>query len=79
MPGDGHVRCGRRPAETEWPQGRHRVAGPPHVTLIHDTARGYPRAVNNLALSSLLAAYSEDKGIVDESSARAAVAEVITE
>ncbi|MCK2245209.1 MULTISPECIES: AAA family ATPase [unclassified Crossiella] len=49
------------------------------VTLIHDTARGYPRAVNNLALSSLLAAYSEDKGIVDESSARAAIAEVITE
>ena len=36
MPGDGHVRCGRRPAETERPQGHHRAAGPPH-TLIPPT------------------------------------------
>jgi type II secretory pathway predicted ATPase ExeA len=47
--------------------------------LIHQTSRGYPRAVNNLALQSLVAAYTEDKTIVDESSTRIAVAEVTTE
>lgn len=46
------------------------------VALIHHTARGYPRAVNNLAIQALTAAFSEDKSIVDESCARAAVAEI---
>ena len=49
------------------------------VSLIHTTSRGAPRAVNNLALQSLLAAYAEGKTIVDESSARTAVTEVTTE
>ncbi|WBO69538.1 hypothetical protein [Streptomyces camelliae] len=49
------------------------------ITLIHDTARGYPRAVNNLAVQALLSAYAEGKPIVDETSARAAVAEVNAE
>ncbi|MEV7190123.1 ExeA family protein [Kitasatospora sp. NPDC093102] len=49
------------------------------ITLIHDTSRGYPRAVNNLAVQSLLSAYADGKSIVDESSARAAVAEVTAE
>lgn len=49
------------------------------ITLIHDTARGYPRAVNNLAVQALLSAYAEGKPIVDETSARAAVAEVTAE
>lgn len=49
------------------------------VTLIHHTARGLPRAVNNLAIQALIAAYAANKGIVDQSSARAAVAEVTTE
>ncbi|MFD7379333.1 hypothetical protein ACFY13_47075 [Streptomyces mirabilis] len=49
------------------------------VALIHDSARGYPRAVNNLAVHALLAAYAEGKPIVDEHSARAAVAEVTEE
>jgi type II secretory pathway predicted ATPase ExeA len=44
--------------------------------LIHATARGLPRAVNNLAIQALVAAYAEGKAIVDESAARAAVAEV---
>jgi hypothetical protein len=35
--------------------------------------------VNNLAVQSLIAAFAADKTIVDESSARAAVAEVTTE
>lgn len=49
------------------------------ATLIHATSRGYPRAVNNLAIAALLAAYTDSKAIVDESSARAAVTEVTTE
>jgi len=49
------------------------------IALIHQTSRGYPRAVNNLALSSLLAAFAAGKAIVDETSARAAVTEVTTE
>ena len=47
--------------------------------LIHQTSRGLPRAVNNLALQALVAAYAGNKAIVDESSARAAVAEVTAE
>jgi type II secretory pathway predicted ATPase ExeA len=46
------------------------------TALIHQTSRGYPRAVNNLALQALIAAFAADKTIVDESSTRAAVAEV---
>jgi type II secretory pathway predicted ATPase ExeA len=49
------------------------------VSLIHQTSRGYPRAVNNLALQALLAAFAAGKATVDESSARAAVTEVTTE
>jgi type II secretory pathway predicted ATPase ExeA len=44
--------------------------------LIHQTSRGLPRAVNNLALQALVATYLADKTIVDQSAARAAVAEV---
>ncbi|HEY5989299.1 MAG TPA: hypothetical protein VIV12_23400 [Streptosporangiaceae bacterium] len=46
------------------------------VALIHTTARGYPRAVNNLALQALVATYIDDKTIVDEQAARAAITEV---
>ena len=49
------------------------------VALIHQVSRGLPRAVNNLALQSLVAAYAAKKAIVDESSARAAVTEVTAE
>jgi hypothetical protein len=49
------------------------------TALIHQTSRGYPRAVNNLALQALVAAFAADKAIVDESSTRAAVAEVTAE
>jgi type II secretory pathway predicted ATPase ExeA len=44
----------------------------------HHTRRGYPRAVNNLAIQALLAAFVAGKAIVDESP-RAAVTEVMTE
>jgi type II secretory pathway predicted ATPase ExeA len=46
------------------------------VAVIHQASRGLPRAINNLAVQSLVAAFAGGKGIVDESSARAAVAEV---
>jgi type II secretory pathway predicted ATPase ExeA len=49
------------------------------AALIHQTSRGYPRTVNNLALQALVAAFAADKAIVDESSARVAVAEVTAE
>jgi len=49
------------------------------VALIHETSRGLPRAVNNLATQSLIAAYATNKSICDESSARAAVAEITSE
>ena len=45
------------------------------IALIHQTSRGLPRAVNNLAVQALLAAYATNTGIVDESSARQAVKE----
>lgn len=49
------------------------------AALIHQTSRGLPRAVNNLALQALVATYATNKTIVDESAARAAVTEVTAE
>jgi len=46
------------------------------ITLIHQVSRGMPRAVNNLAVQALVAAFADNKGIVDESSTRAAITEV---
>ncbi|MEV8529030.1 hypothetical protein AB0451_33595 [Streptomyces sp. NPDC052000] len=45
--------------------------------LIHLTGRGLPRSVNNIAWQSLIAAFTEEKSIVDESSARAAITETL--
>jgi type II secretory pathway predicted ATPase ExeA len=49
------------------------------LALIHQVSRSLPRAVNNLAIQALIAAYAGNKAIVDESSARAAIAEVTAE
>lgn len=49
------------------------------TALIHQVSRGLPRAVNNLALHALVAAYAAKKAIVDESSARVAVTETTSE
>jgi type II secretory pathway predicted ATPase ExeA len=49
------------------------------TTLIHDTSRGLPRAVSNLAIQALIAAYATRKAIVDESSARTAATEVTSD
>ena len=45
------------------------------TALIHQVSRGLPRAINNLALQALVAAYAAKKAIVAESSARVAVTE----
>ena len=65
-------------------QFRLKLAGRPDqiftedaLNLIHTTSRGYPRAVNNLALQSLVAAFAASKNLVDEAATRAAVSEVI--
>jgi type II secretory pathway predicted ATPase ExeA len=47
------------------------------MNLIHTTGRGYPRAVNNLALQSLVAAFAAGKNLVDEAASRSAVTEVV--
>jgi type II secretory pathway predicted ATPase ExeA len=47
------------------------------MNLIHSTGRGYPRAVNNLALQSLVAAFAAGKSLIDETAARSAVTEVV--
>lgn len=49
------------------------------AALIHQVSRGLPRAINNVAIQSLVAAYAAKKAIVDESSARAAVTEITAE
>ena len=49
------------------------------LNLIHDAANGIPRALNNLATQALVAAYAQNKGLVDETSARAAITEVTGE
>ena len=49
------------------------------IGLIHEVSRGLPRQVNNLAVASLIAAFAAKKAIVDQSSARAAVAEISAE
>ena len=49
------------------------------AALIHEASRGLPRQVNNLATQTLMAAFATNKSICDESSARAAVAEVSAE
>jgi type II secretory pathway predicted ATPase ExeA len=46
------------------------------AALIHTTSRGYPRAVNNLAIQALVATYAAGKSIVDEQATRSAITEV---
>jgi type II secretory pathway predicted ATPase ExeA len=45
------------------------------ITLIHNASRGYPRAVNNLAVNALTAAFARHSTIVDEKAARIAISE----
>jgi type II secretory pathway predicted ATPase ExeA len=36
------------------------------IALIHNVSRGHPRAINNLAVHALTAAFAADHAIVDE-------------
>jgi type II secretory pathway predicted ATPase ExeA len=49
------------------------------ANLIHQTSRGYPRAVNNLAIQALIATFAANKSIVDESCTRTAITEVTSD
>ncbi|MDR2453746.1 MAG: AAA family ATPase [Bifidobacteriaceae bacterium] len=45
------------------------------IAEIHQASRGWPRAVNNLAVAAMVAAYAAGKAIVDKDSALAAAVE----
>ena len=45
------------------------------ITLIHNASRGYPRAINNLAVNALTSAFARTSPIVDEKAARIAISE----
>lgn len=49
------------------------------VSLIHTSSAGIPRRINNLAIQSLMAGFLEQKGIIDESCVKRAVAEMEAE
>jgi type II secretory pathway predicted ATPase ExeA len=49
------------------------------VAIIHETARGYPRAVNNLCIQALAATFASGKNLVDQDAARSAIAEVTSD
>ena len=49
------------------------------IELVHRTARGIPRQLNNLATQALIACYAGRKATVDLTCAQAAVAEVTAE
>jgi type II secretory pathway predicted ATPase ExeA len=43
--------------------------------VIYNASRGYPRAVNNLAVNALTAVFARNSNIVDEKAARTAITE----
>ena len=49
------------------------------MALVHDAARGLPRAVNNIATQALVAAMADRKNIIDEHSARTAISEITSD
>jgi type II secretory pathway predicted ATPase ExeA len=49
------------------------------IALIHNASRVHPRAVNNLDLHALTAAFAADHAIVDEKAARIAIAETASD
>jgi type II secretory pathway predicted ATPase ExeA len=49
------------------------------VARLHKASRGLPRAINNLSVQALIAAYAANASIVDDKATRAAVTEVTSE
>ena len=78
---------GMSPADTADYIGHHtKIAGRSDalfaddaMTLIHNASRGHPRAVNNLALHALTAAFAAGHSIVGEKAARIAISETATD
>ena len=48
------------------------------VTLIHQVSRGYPRTINNICRQALLAGWATRKTLIDDTTTRTAISEVIT-
>jgi type II secretory pathway predicted ATPase ExeA len=49
------------------------------VTLIHQVSRGYPRTINNICRQALLAGWAARKTLIDDTTTRTAISEVITD
>ena len=49
------------------------------ISRLHRAAAGLPRALNNAAIAALMAAATEGKALVDDASAKKAVAELTRE
>jgi type II secretory pathway predicted ATPase ExeA len=49
------------------------------VTLIHQVSRGYPRTINNICRQALLAGWATRKTLIDDTTTRTAISEVITD
>jgi type II secretory pathway predicted ATPase ExeA len=48
------------------------------LTLIHQVSRGYPRTINNICRQALLAGWATRKTLIDDTTTRTAISEVIT-
>lgn len=49
------------------------------VALIHQVSRGYPRTINDLCRQALLAGRASRKTLIDDTTTRTAISEVITD
>jgi type II secretory pathway predicted ATPase ExeA len=49
------------------------------IALIHQVSRGYPRTINNICRQALLAGWASRKTLLDDTIARTAISEVITD
>lgn len=58
-----------------WAGRTDRLFSDDALTIIHQSSRGYPRAINNLAVAAMIAAYTAGKTIIDQSSAETAIIE----
>ena len=63
------------PTPTTPPTAKSQLGSDDAINAIHHAARGYPRAVNNLAVAALIATYAADKAIVDLAAAQSAITE----
>ena len=65
-------------AHLAWAGRSDRLFSDDAVAALHRASRGHPRAVNNLAIASMVAAYAQNKAIIDQTAAEAAIIETTT-